>query len=199
MSHQPLSPKSQSTDLHDFIKHLQTDLGLSDKDNKIPPVETWSPEHCGDIGLRISADGTWWQNGARFTRMPLVKLFSRILRKDADGNTYLVTPYEKVIVQIDDAPFTGIRIDCHNQGPKQNLIVTTNVGDTVLISAENPLRVVINPQTREPRPYVKVRGRLEALLLRAPFYELVEYGQARGDKFGVYSNGTFFEVDSLSD
>lgn len=199
MSHKPLSPNRQITDLQDFIKHIQAELGLSDKDSKLPPVDDWSPEHCGDIGLRISADGTWWQNGARFTRMPLVKLFSRILRKDADGCTYLVTPYEKVIVQIDDAPFTGIRIDCHNNGIWQDLIVTTNVGDTVLICDDNPLRVVINPLTREPRPYVKVRGRLEALLLRAPFYELVEYGQTRADKFGVYSNGTFFEVDSLSD
>ncbi|KAF0110725.1 MAG: hypothetical protein FD163_1972 [Hyphomonadaceae bacterium] len=194
-----ITTKKPIENLQDFIKVLHDDIGIAVDDKKLPPVDDWSPEHCGDIGLRISADGTWWQNGVRFTRMPLVKLFSRILRKDNDGKTYLVTPYEKVIVQVDDAPFIGIRIDCHNPGPQQNLIVTTNVGETILVSQINPLRVAINPSTREPRPYVKVRGRLEALLLRAPFYELVEYGVAKGNKFGIYSNGTFFEVDSLNE
>ena len=194
-----ITTKKPIENLQDFIKVLHDDIGIAVDGKELPPVDDWSPEHCGDIGLRISTDGTWWQNGARFTRMPLVKLFSRILRKDNDGKTYLVTPYEKVIVQVDDAAFTGIRIDCHNPGPKQNLVVTTNVGETILISETNPLRVAINPKTREPRPYILVRVRLEALLLRAPFYELVEYGVAKGNKFGIYSSGTFFEVDSLNE
>jgi len=102
-------------------------------------------------------------------------------------------------VKVDDAPFTIIRIDCHNQGPNQNIVMTTNVGDTILLGALNPLRVEINRATREPRPYIKVRGRLEALILRAPFYELLEYGQLRDEKFGICSNSEFFEVDSVNE
>lgn len=128
----------------------------------------------------------------------MVKLFSRILRKDLDGNTYLVTPYEKVIVKVEDAHFVAVQIDCHNKGPNQSIIATTNVGDIITIGPQNPLNVEIDKKTREPRPYIMVRGQLNALLLRAPFYELVELGVQIDEDYGVYSQNCFFKIDGIN-
>lgn len=183
----------------DFIKELQSQLNIEGGKNKIPPVESWNPPFCGDIGMEIHKDGSWWHEGVRITRENLVKLFASILRKDEDGKTYLVTPAEKIIIKVEDAHFLGIRIDIKGEGEKQEVYVTTNMDDIIRIDNDHPLRVEINPKTREPRPYVNIRGRLEALLLRAPFYELVEKGQAKGDIFGIYSCGEFFKLDDLND
>jgi uncharacterized protein len=175
---------------------------LNAADNKapegrpMPPVELWNPPDCGDIGMEIRADGSWWHAGTRIGRQPLIDLFATVLRKDEDGRTWLVTPGEKVIVHVADAHFRGIRVDLHRPGPDQVITLLTNTGDAVALGPANPLRVSINPQTREPRPYVRVRGRLEALLTRAAFYELVEWGAERDGVFGVSSQGLFFPVDA---
>jgi hypothetical protein len=157
-----------------------------------PPVERWNPAHCGDIGMEILADGTWKHEGTRITREPLVRLFASILRKDEDGQTYLVTPVEKIVVRVEDAPFTAIRVDHDGEGENQTLVFTTNVGDVVTAGPANPLRVSYNGE--EPRPYVRVRGRLEARILRAPFYELVDWAQPRDGKLGLWSGGAWFEI-----
>lgn len=165
----------------------------------LPPVERWNPEHCGDIGMEIRADGSWWHEGVRIGREKLVKLFSRILRKDADGETYLVTPYEKVVVHVEDAPFLAVRVDRAGEaGPDQVLAFTTNLGDVTLAGPDTPLRVETDPKTLEPSPYVTVRGRLEAKLTRATFYELAGLAVANpeddGATLGVWSQGTFFPI-----
>lgn len=160
----------------------------------LPPVERWNPAHCGDIGMEILADGTWRHEGTRITREPLVRLFASILRKDEDGATYLVTPVEKIVVRVADAPFTAIRVDRHGEGEAQTLAFTTNVGDVVTAGADNPIRVAYAKD--EPRPYVCVRGRLEARILRAPFYELVEWSDPRDGKLGVWSGGVWFPLGS---
>ena len=187
--------QSETKSLDDFIKIIAADL--QNTDNGLPPVEKWNPKHCGDIGMEIRKDGSWWHEGRRINRPNMTKLFSRILRKDEDGQTYLVTPYEKVIVKVEDAHFLIVQIDCHNPGPTQNIIAITNMGDIIRISEDNPLWVNINPITREPRPYLTVRGRLTALILRAPFYELVEHGTQMGTDYVVRSGGTFFKLDRL--
>jgi hypothetical protein len=162
------------------------------RDKGPPPVDKWNPVHCGDIGMAILADGTWMHDGARITREPLVKLFASILRKDEDGQTYLVTPVEKIIVDVKDAPFTAIRADRHGEGEDQRIVFTTNVGDIVTAGPANPIRVAYNGD--EPRPYVLVRGRLEARILRAPFYELAEWSETREGKLGVWSGGVRWEL-----
>lgn len=187
--------QSISKSLDDFMRSLAQNAQSGEK--SLPPVDKWNPDNCGDIGMEIRKDGSWWHEGRRIGRPNMTKLFSRILRKDADGQTYLVTPYEKVIVKVEDAHFLVIRLDCHNHGLEQSIIATTNMGDLVTISKHNPIEVKIDPVTREPRPYLLVRGRLNALILRAPFYELVEYGTAIGQEYGVYSSGTFFKLDRL--
>jgi hypothetical protein len=158
-----------------------------------PPVERWNPAHCGDIGMEILADGTWRHEGTRITRESLVRLFASILRKDEDGATYLVTPGEKIVVRVADAPFTAIRVDRDGQGAGQTLVFTTNVGDVVAAGAENPIRVSYAGET--PRPYVRVRGRLEARILRAPFYEMVEWAEQRDGKLGLWSGGVWFALE----
>ena len=158
-----------------------------------PPVESWNPAHCGDIGMEILADGSWKHEGTRITRESLVRLFASILRKDEDGATYLVTPGEKIVVCVEDAPFVAIRVDRDGAGESQTLVFTTNVGDVIAAGAANPIRVAY--AKGEPRPYVLVRGRLEARILRAPFYEMADWMGTRGGKMGVWSGGVWFGLE----
>ena len=183
------------TSLEQLMAALKAQGGGSgpNGDRAPPPVDQWNPAYCGEAGFEILRDGTWKHEGTRITRESLVKLFASILRKDEDGLTYLVTPVEKIRVDVEDAPFVAIRADRHGEGAAQTILVTTNVGDVVSVGAAHPLRVSIDPQSEEPRPYVLVRGRLEARVLRAPFYELVESAEPRDGKLGVWSGGVWWE------
>jgi hypothetical protein len=162
----------------------------------LPPVERWNPAHCGEAGLEILRDGTWRHEGTRIARESLVRLFASILRKDEDGETYLVTPVEKIRVRVEDAPFVAVRADRHGEGPGQTVAFTTNVGDVVAAGPEHPIRVTF--AAGAPRPYVHVRGRLEARILRAPFYELAEWGEMREGKLGIWSGGMWFELGEVA-
>ena len=180
------------------LEQLMKDIAPDGLDGALPPVELWHPEDCGDIRMEIRRDGSWWHEGGRIGRDRLVKLFSRILRKDDDGCTYLVTPYEKVIVHVEDAPFIAVRVDRAGPiGPDQVLAFTTNLGDVTLLGPDRQLIVRHDSQTCEPAPYVRVRGRLDAKLSRPVFYELVDMavpGDAEADILGVWSQGVFFEL-----
>ena len=168
------------------------------KKRGLPPVHLWNPPYCGDIGLRIARDGSWHQGPVRFTREPLVRLFSTILRKEDDGKTYLVTPVEKIIIHVEDAPFIAIRVDKENEGGEQILKFQTNVGDEVIAGPDNPIRVETDPGTLEPAPYVLVRGKLEARIARARFYDMVEWAEEEntfdGPVLGLRSKGLFFPL-----
>jgi hypothetical protein len=173
-----------------MLSALKALAGTSGKE--APPVDQWNPVHCGEAGFEILRDGTWKHEGTRITRETLVRLFASILRKDADGQTYLVTPGEKIRVAVEDAPFVAIRADRHGAGRDQMLLFTTNVGDVVAAGSDHPLRVAHDGAG--PRPYVHVRGRLEARILRAPFYELADWAERRDGKLGVWSGGAWFEL-----
>ena len=188
-----INPKA--TALVDLIATLQAEAGL-EKPRSLPPVHLWNPANCGDIGLEIRRDGSWWQNGVRFSRDKLVRLFSTILRKDSDGY-YLVTPHEKVVVKVEDAPFMGVRADRHESGGQPVILVTTNVGDVVAIDGDHPLRVVVDHQTGEPSTYVMVRAGLEARLARPPYYEVVSWAEPDGEgkkTMSVASSGQRFTI-----
>jgi hypothetical protein len=167
----------------------------------LPPVHLWNPEKTTDIRMEIRADGSWWHEDGRITRERMVKLFSRILRKDEDGVTYLVTPYEKVIVHVEDAPFLAVRVDRTGApGPDQYLTFTTNLDYETIAGPDAPLRVETDAATGEPAPYVLVRGRLEAKLTRPVFYELVDIAVPAPDgtdRLGVWSRGVFFPLGAL--
>ena len=167
-------------------------------DGKLPPVHLWNPERSADINMEIRADGSWWHEGDPINRERLVKLFSRILRKDEDGSVWLVTPYEKVIVHVADAPFIAVRVERAGEaGPQQSLAFVTSLGDVTLAGPDAPLRVETDPETGEPSPYVLVRGQLEAKLARPVFYELANMAEPApdgSDMLGVWSQGVFFPL-----
>ena len=165
---------------------------------KLPPVERWNPPDCGDIDMRIAVDGTWFYLGTPIGRPALVRLFSTILRREADGRYVLVTPVEKVGIKVEDAPFVAVRVDAEGRGRDQKLRFLTNVGDEAVAGGEHPLRVAYRGD--EPRPYVLVRGGLEARVSRAVFYELVGMAEERvtatGRELGVWSEGVWFSLGS---
>lgn len=161
------------------------------------PVHLWNPDFCGDIDMRIARDGTWFYQGTPIGRAAMVRLFSTILRRDGD-DYFLVTPVEKVGIQVDDAPFVAIRLDVQGEGQQQRLRFFSNVDDSCELDAQHPLRVDIDPSTAEPSPYVLMRTNLQALIHRNVFYQLVELAVPReidGQQWlGVWSHGEFFII-----
>lgn len=160
----------------------------------LPPVHLWEPDYCGDIGMKIARDGQWYYDNSPIGRKKLVRLFSTILRHDKDGEHYLVTPVEKIRIEVEDAPFIATLMQVSGSGQNQVLRFETNVGDFTEAGPEHVMRFEIDPESGEPSPYVHVRARLEALISRAVFYDLVELGVVEGDKFGVWSHGIFFPI-----
>ncbi|MES0058575.1 DUF1285 domain-containing protein [Mesorhizobium sp. M0041] len=162
------------------------------------PVERWNPDFCGDLDMEIKQDGTWFYLGTPIGRMPLVQLFSSVLRKDEDGRTYLVTPVERVGIRVVDAPFIAVEMDVSGAGAEQTITFRTNVGDVVEAGPGHPLRFVDENETGGLKPYVLVRGRLEALVARPVMYELVEHGEEIdiGGKpmFAVRSKGEIYPI-----
>ena len=163
------------------------------KTRGLPPVHLWNPEFCGDLDMRIARDGTWFYLGTPIGRPELVRLFSTILKKEGD-NYFLVTPVEKVGITVDDAPFVAVDFDVAGHGHDQKLTFSTNVGDSAQAGPDHPVRVVRDPETGEPSPYVHIRADLEALIDRKSFYRLVELGAHNDGWFGIWSSGEFFPV-----
>ena len=188
--------KSQSSpsdfSLGDLLKALE------DTEDGQRPVENWHPENCGEMDMVIKADGSWWHEGSRITRRGLVDLFASILRKDDDGETYLVTPVEKIQITVERGHFVAVRVDIEGDGEAQRVFFTTNLDEVIEAGAENPIRVETDSETLEPAPFVTVRGRLEASLNRSVFYELVENAVERdtseGKQLGIWAGGIFFPL-----
>ncbi|MET0576992.1 MAG: DUF1285 domain-containing protein [Mesorhizobium sp.] len=164
----------------------------------LPPVERWNPDFCGDLDMEIKRDGTWFYLGTPIGRMPLVQLFSTVLRKDADGRTYLVTPVEKVGIRVVDAPFVAVEMNVSARDASQVITFRTNVGEVVEAGPAHPMRFVDEEDTGGLKPYVMVRGRLEALVARPVMYELIEHGEEIEVDgrlmFAVRSNGEIYPI-----
>lgn len=164
---------------------------------RLPPVEKWNPPHCGTIPMRIARDGTWFYMGSPIGRPRMVRLFSTILRRDP-GEFVLVTPVERVTIEVEDAPFIAVTLEVSGTGADQSLSFSTNVGDEVTADAAHPIHVIENAATGEPSPYVLVRGGLEARISRAVFYELADLAVEQDGRLGVYSAGTFFPLGAAA-
>lgn len=186
------------------IAGLEDALKLASQ-RKLPPVENWHPEDCGEMDMVIRADGSWWHEGAPINRPALVRLFSTILRKDEDGVTYLVTPVEKIAIKVEDSPFLAVHLQ-HKPGDEtgpETFLFTTNLGDQVALSHKHPLKILENKNNGQPRPYILVRGQLEARLTRPVFYELVEKAQIRPDPTNgqkhayITSKGETFDLGNV--
>ncbi|MEX0962588.1 MAG: DUF1285 domain-containing protein [Pseudohongiellaceae bacterium] len=163
------------------------------------PVHQWDPPFCGDMDMLIARDGTWIHEGTPIRRPAMVKLFASVLKLEG-GKYYLVTPVEKVGIQVEDCPFIVQQMDVSGHGSEQDLIFTTNLDEKVTAGAEHPLRIQVDPVSGEPHPTIHVRSGLNALINRAVFYRLVELAQTQepqsGDTtLGIFSGGKFFPLD----
>jgi uncharacterized protein len=156
------------------------------------PVDRWDPPDCGAIDMRIAVDGNWHYRGSPIGREALTRLFASILRREPDGRHVLVTPVEKVEISVDDAPFVAVEMRREGEGEAQRIVLRTNVGDIVEAGPEHPLRFAVEAGTGGLKPYVLVRGRLEALVTRAVQQELVSLAAEREGRPGLFAGGTFY-------
>ena len=196
MARGEISEQNNAGDLAALIARAAADTNAGA--HGLPPVERWNPPFCGDIDMEIRADGTWFYMGTPIGRQPLVRLFSTVLRKEADGKTYLVTPVEKVGIRVEDAPFLAVEMAVTGEGEDQRLTFRTNVGDVSEAGPEHRLRFEIAGENQELKPYLHIRGNLEALVSRPVMYDLVELGDtAEVDgvaMFCVRSAGELFPI-----
>ena len=161
------------------------------EEKRLPPVEKWHPTHCGDSRMRIARDGTWYHEGSPIGRQAMVRLFSTILRREPDGGFVLVTPAEKLDIQVEDAPFVAVELKSEGEGKERRLAFRLNTGDVIVAGPEHALRFEAGPH-----PYVEVRAGLDALVARPVYYELAEIALAEGAApAGVWSAGVFFALE----
>jgi uncharacterized protein len=162
-----------------------------------PPVDLWDPAYCGEIDMRIAADGTWFYQGTPIGRHALVKLFASILKREGE-KYFLVTPVEKCGIVVDDAPFTAVELRVEDGATERQLCFRTNVDDWVACGADHPLRFETEAATGGLKPYVHVRRDLWAKVARTVFYDLVDLGETReiagALMFGVASAGQFYAM-----
>jgi hypothetical protein len=183
---------SRSPPAADFSALSLAEVARLTEARKLPPVETWNPARCGDSAMRIARDGTWFHEGSPIGRPAMVRLFSTILRREPDGRFVLVTPAEKLDIEVEDAPFVAVEAKSEGEGPGRTLAFRLNSGDMVVAGPDHPIRFGDGP---DPHPYVSVRDGLEALIARPVYYELAELALAEGgEPPGVWSGGAFFAM-----
>lgn len=162
-------------------------------ERRLPPVEQWNPTRCGDSEMRIARDGTWYHQGSPIGRPAMVRLFSTVLRREPDGGHVLVTPVEKLDIAVEDAAFVAVAMKAEGEDRESRLAFQLNTGDLVTAGPDHPLRFAEGEDG--PRPYLHVRGGLEALLSRPVYYEIAERALAGDDADpGVWSDGVFFPL-----
>ena len=162
-------------------------------ERRLPPVERWNPAHCGDSQMRIARDGTWYHQGRPIGRPAMVRLFSTVLRREPDGSHVLVTPVEKLAIEVEATAFRAVEMTSSGEGKGRIIVLALDSGDAVRVGPGHPLGVVATEAG--PSPRVLVRHGLEAELTRAIYYELAEIALAEGhDPPGVWSDGAFFAL-----
>ena len=164
------------------------DVAKALAEQRLPPVDQWHPTHCGNSDMRIARDGTWFHQGSPIGREAMVRLFSTILRREADGSYVLVTPGEKLDIIVEDAPFIAVEVKSEGTGRSRKLAFRLNTGDLIVAGADHALRFT-------DTPYVHVRGGMEEKLARPIFYELANLALDEGnDPTGLWSDGVFFAM-----
>ena len=163
-------------------------------ERRLPPVDKWDPQHCGHSEMRIARDGTWYHRGSPINRPAMVRLFSTVLRRDPDGCHVLVTPVEKLEIDVETTAFRALEMQSEGSGKDRKIALKLDSGDALIVGAANPLKLVESRQG--PSPRVEVRHGLEAELSRAIYYELAEIAiEEGGDPPGVWSDGHFFPLE----
>ena len=158
---------------------------------------------CGDLDIRIDRNGDWYYRGSIISRVEMVRLFSSAISRDSHGSYWLITPAEKGLIHVDDVPVLAVAMTVSGKGRKQVLNFETNVGDTVTADRDHPIRVIHNPETGEPVPYVTIRPRIEARIKHSVYYDLVALGTEKKvdhvPLFGIWSSGIFFSMGKLDE
>jgi len=197
MADNPLTNAEDALNLEAMIRRATR------ADKSAPPVEKWNPAFCGDLDMEIKRDGTWFYMGTPIGRHKLVELFSTVLRKDEDGKTYLVTPLEKVGIRVEDAPFLAVEMTKTDGENGPVLTFRTNVGDIVEAGKDHPLRFEIEQNSDGLKPYIHIRGRLEALVNRPVMYDLVALGETitidGQELFCIRSGGEIYPIMPQAD
>jgi hypothetical protein len=156
---------------------------------RLPPVDRWDPAACGHSDMRIARDGTWYHQGSPIRRPAMVRLFSTVLRREPDGRHVLVTPVEKLEIDVETTAFRAVEMSSEGNGRDRKIAFRLDTGDVVLLGPEHPL-------TLKPTPRLGVRHGLEAEIARPVYYELAEIALAEGSEPpGVWSDGAFFALD----
>lgn len=164
-------------------------------DRRLPPVDQWQPERCGHSGMRIASDGTWYHEGAPIRRPAMVRLFSTILRREPDGRHVLVTPVEKLEIEVETTAFRAIEMRTDGEGRERRVAFKLDSGDAVILGPDHSLRIAEGEHG--PSPRLLVRHGLEAELVRPVYYEVAEIALAEGHKPpGIWSEGEFFPLDA---
>jgi hypothetical protein len=158
-------------------------------ERRLPPVDKWHPDHCGASDMRIARDGTWYHQGRPIERPAMVRLFSTILRREPDGRHVLVTPAEKLDIEVESTAFRAVEMQSEGSGRDRTIAFRLDSGDAVILDHDHPLVIAETPR-------ILVRHGLEAELSRSVYYELAELALAEGhDPPGLWSRGTFFALD----
>jgi uncharacterized protein len=178
----------------DFASLSLAEIARLAEADRLPPVDSWNPAHCGDSEMRIARDGTWFHQGSPIGRPAMVRLFSTILRREADGRFVLVTPVEKLDIAVEDAPFVAVEVKEEGEGDAARLAFRLNTGDMVVAGPDHSIRIELRDDG--PRPYLHVRGGLDALIHRNVYYELARIAAASDSSpAGIWSAGTFFPLE----
>lgn len=159
---------------------------------RLPPVDRWNPTHCGNSGMKIARDGTWYHAGSPIRRPAMVRLFSTVLRREPDGRHVLVTPVEKLDIEVESTAFRAVEMTREGTGKEQSIAFRLDSGDAVILGRDHPLQMVDTPAG--PSPRILVRHGLEAELTRSVYYELAELALAHTPSPGVWSSGVFFPL-----
>lgn len=163
-------------------------------ERQLPPVDRWNPESCGHSEMRIARDGTWYHQGSPIRRPAMVRLFSTVLRREPDGRHFLVTPVEKLEIDVESTAFRAIAMHVDGAGRSQRIGFALDSGDAVIVGPQHPLRQC--EAAGGPSPRILVRHGLEAELSRPVYYELAELALAGDHKpAGVWSSGAFFPLE----
>lgn len=158
-----------------------------------PPVDRWNPEHCGTSDMRIAADGRWYHMGSPIDRPAMVRLFSSVLRREPDGSHVLVTPVEKLTIEVEVTAFRAIAMTSEGKREQRTIAFELDSGDAVILGSDHPL--TITDDGTGPSPRLTVRHGLEALIARPLYYELAEIALAEAHQPpGIWSSGAFFAL-----
>jgi hypothetical protein len=197
---------------HTIAAGKETECTMSELDQILAEIESsadshaskrdWNPACQGEIDIRIAADGNWFHQGRQFQRDSLVKLFASILRRE-DDDYFLVTPAEKLRIEVEDAPFIATLVESVENKGQAAIVFTTNIGERIVVDRENAIRIDIDANTSQPRPYVHFREGLDALISRSAFYDLINLAhETLRDGKGylcITSMGEEFELGNIDD